>query len=165
MMMMMNVIIFIMMKIMKMMKCFVCSKMVADYYHDFDMIMLVILIMIKTMRMMMMMIIFIIMKIMRMMRCFVCSKMVVDSVSLNSWLHMWARMCQGAAGIDDFPIWVQLIPRVIFNVICSKEGGEVISRSSLRNFYENFTGLSGDTLDKVATEGFRSMTANGDYEP
>jgi len=54
--------------------------------------------------------------------------------------------------------------RVIFNVICSKEGGEVISRSSLRNFYENFTGLSGDTLDKVATEGFRSMTANGDYE-
>ena len=24
----------------------------------------------------------------------VCSKMVVDSVSLNSWLHMWARMCQ-----------------------------------------------------------------------
>ena len=23
-----------------------------------------------------------------------CSKMVVDSVSLNSWLHMWARMCQ-----------------------------------------------------------------------
>merc|ERR1712020_491421 len=70
------------------------------------------------------------------------SKMVVDSVSLNSWL----------------------IPRAIFNVICSREGGEVISRSSLRNFYENFTGLSGDTLDKVANEGFRSMSANGDYE-
>ena len=111
------------------------------------------------------------------------------------------------------------INRVIFNVICSREGGEVISRSSLRsrlclaehydddddddddgddvtlmmmmiriasknaitiiiiiiliniviiilicmiitrNFYENFTGLSGDTLEKVATEGFRSMTA------
>merc|ERR1712013_613860 len=84
--------------------------------------------------------------------------------SLNSWLHMWARMCKGAAGIDDFPIWVQLIPRVIFNVICSKEGGLIISRSSLRNFYENFTGLSGDTLEKVSTEGFRSMSANGDYE-
>merc|ERR1712116_115234 len=63
------------------------------------------------------------------------SKMVVDSVSLNSWLHMWARMCKGAAGIDDFPIWVQLIPRVIFNVICSKEGGLIISRSSLRTIY------------------------------
>merc|ERR1711971_988143 len=48
------------------------------------------------------------------------SKVVVDSVSLSSWLHMWARMCKGSAGIDDFPIWVQLIPRVIFNVICSR---------------------------------------------
>merc|ERR1711874_967838 len=34
------------------------------------------------------------------------NKVVVDSVSLTSWLHMWARMCKGSAGIDDFPIWV-----------------------------------------------------------
>ena len=128
---------------MMMMKSFVRSKMVVDYCHDndygsdfddddnddYDC--------------------FIIMKMMNMIKSFVCSKMVVDSVSLNSWLHMWARMCQvqhdddddddddghddghddnsenfriynkddqllrsqGAAGIDDFPIWVQLIPR------------------------------------------------------
>merc|ERR1712179_784439 len=64
------------------------------------------------------------------------SKVVVDSVSLSSWLHMWARMCKGSAGIDDFPIWVQLIPRVIFNVICSKMRVDYITRESLRNFYE-----------------------------
>merc|ERR1711934_915423 len=92
------------------------------------------------------------------------SKVVVDSVSLSSWLHMWARMCKGSAGIDDFPIWVQLIPRVIFNVICSKMRVDYITRESLRNFYENFSGLGGDTLEKVATEGYRSMSANGDYE-
>lgn len=92
------------------------------------------------------------------------SKVVVDSVSLSSWLHMWARMCKGSAGIDDFPIWVQLIPRVIFNVICSKMRVDYITRESLRNFYENFSGLSGDNLEKVATEGYRSMSANGDYE-
>jgi hypothetical protein len=92
------------------------------------------------------------------------SKMVMDSVSLNSWLHMWARMCKGAAGIDDFPIWVQLIPRVIFNVISSLEGEDVISRESLKNFYQNFTGLSGGALEKVTTEGYRCMSANGDYE-
>jgi len=92
------------------------------------------------------------------------SKMVVDSVNLNSWLYMWARLCEGSAGIDDFPIWVQLIPRVIFNIITNHEGGKVISRESLRNFYKNFSGLTGDTLEKVATEGFRSMSANGDYE-
>merc|ERR1711997_1287780 len=92
------------------------------------------------------------------------SKVVVDSVSLSSWLHMWAKMCKGSAGIDDFPIWVQLIPRVIFNVICSKMRVDYITRESLRNFYENFSGLEGDTLEKVATEGYRSMSANGDYE-
>merc|ERR1712168_157442 len=92
------------------------------------------------------------------------SKVVVDSVSLSSWLRMWARMCKGSAGIDDFPIWVQLIPRVIFNVICSKMRVDYITRESLRNFYENFSGLAGDNLEKVATEGYRSMSANGDYE-
>jgi len=92
------------------------------------------------------------------------SKVVVDSVSLSSWLHMWARMCKGSAGIDDFPIWVQLIPRVIFNVICSKMRVDYITRESLRNFYENFSGLEGANLEKVATEGYRSMSANGDYE-
>merc|ERR1712001_604194 len=92
------------------------------------------------------------------------NRVVVDSVSLSSWLHMWARMCKGSAGIDDFPIWVQLIPRVIFNVICSKMRVDYITRESLRNFYENFSGLAGDNLEKVATEGYRSMSANGDYE-
>jgi len=41
---------------------------------------------------------------------------------------------------------------------------DYITRESLRNFYENFSGLGGDTLEKVATEGYRSMSANGDYE-
>merc|ERR1711962_291933 len=53
---------------------------------------------------------------------------------------------------------------VIFNVICSKMRVDYITRESLRNFYENFSGLEGDTLEKVATEGYRSMSANGDYE-
>jgi len=76
----------------------------------------------------------------------------------------FSHLLQGSAGIDDFPIWVQLIPRVIFNVICSKMRVDYITRESLRNFYENFSGLAGDNLEKVATEGYRSMSANGDYE-
>ena len=57
------------------------------------------------------------------------SKMAVTHVSRSAWMHMWARLCQGSvdnflftnlflkpvfrsAGIDDFPIWVQLLPRV-----------------------------------------------------
>merc|ERR1712051_1085028 len=69
------------------------------------------------------------------------SKVVVDSVSLSSWLHMWAKMCKGSAGIADFPIWVQLIPRVIFNVICSKMRVDYISYKLL---FSNF--LLGRTI-------------------
>ena len=33
------------------------------------------------------------------------SKMVVDPVSLNSWLHMWARMCQVEHDDDDDDVY------------------------------------------------------------
>merc|ERR1712165_703123 len=80
------------------------------------------------------------------------SKVVVDSVSLTSWLHMWGRLCKGSAGIDDFPIWVQLIPNVIFNAIVAKEGTNVVTRESLKNFYTNFIGLQGDEIEKTSTD-------------
>jgi len=92
------------------------------------------------------------------------SKLAVNSVNLSNWLRMWARLCKGSHGIDDFPIWVQLLPRMLFNVICSKKEESVISRDSLKNFYRNFTGLAGENLEKVSTEGYRTMTANADYE-
>ena len=44
----------------------------------------------------------------------------MSSISLKSWLNMWARLCRGSAGMDDFPIWVQLLPRVLFNVIVAR---------------------------------------------
>ena len=49
---------------------------------------------------------------------------------------------------------VSIVIILIINII-------IMNMIITRNFYENFTGLSGDTLDKVATEGFRSMTAVG----
>merc|ERR1711934_384000 len=61
------------------------------------------------------------------------SKMVMDSVCLSSWLHLWARLSKGSHGIDDFPIWVQLIPRMIFNIICAKNDEAAISREPLRD--------------------------------
>jgi len=92
------------------------------------------------------------------------SKMSVSCVGLSSWLHMWARLCTGSAGIDSFPIWVQLLPTALFNIIVAKEGGSVITKSALSNFYEKSTGLSGDQLSKVTEEGYRTASANGDYD-
>jgi len=92
------------------------------------------------------------------------SKMEITHVSRSAFLHMWARLCQGSAGIDDFPIWVQLLPRALFNIIVAREGSSIISKSALKNFYERFTGLSGQELDKVTEEGYRTASADGDYD-
>jgi len=91
-------------------------------------------------------------------------KFAVTSVSLQAWLNMWGRLCQGSAGIDDFPIWVQLIPNILFDAITANESTNIITRDSLKRFYLQFSGLSPVEVEKVATDGFRTMSANGDYE-
>ena len=58
------------------------------------------------------------------------NKVSVTSISVKSWLNMWARLFRGSAGMDDFPIWVQLLPRVLFNVIvarCAVIGQQIVS--------------------------------------
>jgi len=92
------------------------------------------------------------------------SKLSVESVTLNQWLNMWARLCDGAAGINDFPIWVQIIPQIMFAVQVGKNQRGIITKDCLRHFYSEFAGLKGGDLEKVTQAGFDTMTANGDYE-
>jgi len=92
------------------------------------------------------------------------SKVSVTSVSLKNWLNMWSRLCRGSAGMDDFPIWVQLLPKVLFSVIVAKDGEDIISASSLKNFYQKFAGLTDSELEKTTEQGFKTATANGDYK-
>jgi len=84
------------------------------------------------------------------------------AITLQQWLNMWGRLCHGAAGLSGFPIWVQLLPEVFFEVIDRDHDG-VCSFQEVKNFYESFVGVPKDKLEKVAQEGYRAMTANGDY--
>ena len=43
--------------------------------------------------------------------------------------------------------------KALFNIIVAREGSNIISKSALKNFYERFTGLNGQELDKVTEEG------------
>jgi len=90
------------------------------------------------------------------------SKTLVDNVTLNQWLNMWAKLCNSATGMSDFPIWVQLIPQVMFAAQCNKKG--IITKDCLRHFYENFAGVKNDNLDSLVDGGYDTMTASGDYE-
>lgn len=92
------------------------------------------------------------------------SKMKVKSITLNQWLNMWAKFCTGSTGMTDFPIWVQLIPQMMFRVQLGNSNKTTISKDCLRHFYENFAGVQGDALTKLTEDGYSTMTANGDYE-
>jgi len=77
------------------------------------------------------------------------SKIVIESVTLNQWLNMWAKLCDMSAGISDFPIWVQLIPQVMFAVQCGKNKKGYITKECLMHFYENFAGVKERNYGKV----------------
>ena len=95
---------------------------------------------------------------------FAPNKVQVTSITLKNWLNMWARLCRGSAGMDDFPIWVQLLPRVLFNVIVAREGADCISKEGLKFFYEKFAGLSGAELEKTTEQGFKTATAVSTFQ-
>ena len=61
--------------------------------------------------------------------------------------------------MDDFPIWVQLLAKVLFTVIVAREGVDYISKESLKQFYEKFAGLTGQDLARTSEEGFKTATA------
>merc|ERR1712107_388672 len=92
------------------------------------------------------------------------NKLILESVTLNQWLNMWARLCDGAAGMNNFPIWVQIIPNIMFAVQCGKNKKGIITKDCLRHFYLNFAGVEAADLDKLTEAGFDTMTAHGDYE-
>ena len=62
-------------------------------------------------------------------------------------------------GVYLFVERLQLLPRVLFNVIVAREGADCISKEGLKFFYEKFAGLSGAELEKTTEQGFKTATA------
>jgi len=91
------------------------------------------------------------------------SKQDTSKMNLDQWLNMWGRLCYKSAGIADFPIWVQLLPDIFFKVMDRDQDG-VASLDEVTNFYQHFVGIEDkEELEKISKEGYRVMTANGDY--
>lgn len=87
-----------------------------------------------------------------------------SGMNLSQWLNMWGRLCHRSSGISDFPIWVQLLPNIFFEVI-DRDGDGKLSYDEIRNFYKDMIEIDDPaTLDKVSKEGYRAMTANRGYE-
>lgn len=91
------------------------------------------------------------------------SNVETSNMTLTQWLNMWGRMCYRSAGISDFPIWVQLLPSVFFDVMDIDGDGEV-NIADMHKFYSEFVGVDKAKVEKVTTAGHAQMTANGDYK-
>lgn len=86
------------------------------------------------------------------------------TMNLKQWLNMWGRLCYGASGISDFPIWVQLLPELFFQV-ADRDADGIISKAEIKNFYEILSGIKDPvTLQKTTNEGYRALTANENYK-
>jgi len=86
-----------------------------------------------------------------------------SQMNMSQWLNMWGRLCYGSAGISDFPIWVQLLPEIFFEVM-DRDGDGVASYDEVKNYYKHLIGITDpEKLEKVSREGYRVLTANGDY--
>jgi len=91
------------------------------------------------------------------------NKLQMDTIDLNGWLNMWAKLFDGAAGMDDFPIWVQLLPTILFAVQGGNKDG-YITKENLKLFYASFARVEGADLDKLTEAGYNTMTSNGEYQ-
>jgi len=86
----------------------------------------------------------------------------VDNISLNQWLNMWGRLCRGTAGMSGFPIWVQLLGTVFFEVIDRDEDG-LLEFNEIMNYYKGIVGVKTEELYVTTKEGYRALTANEGY--
>ncbi|XP_069160170.1 uncharacterized protein [Procambarus clarkii] len=85
-----------------------------------------------------------------------------DRVQMYQWLNMWGNLTHGARAMVDFPIWLQILPKILFKVINRRDDG-IVSYDELRSFYALFIKLPDDQVDNITEEAYRALTSSGDF--
>ncbi|XP_069943331.1 uncharacterized protein [Cherax quadricarinatus] len=85
-----------------------------------------------------------------------------DRVQMYQWLNMWGNLTHGARAMVDFPIWLQILPKILFKVINRRDDG-IISYDELRCFYALFIKLPEDQVEHITEEAYRALTSSGDF--
>ncbi|KAK3867805.1 hypothetical protein Pcinc_026765 [Petrolisthes cinctipes] len=83
-----------------------------------------------------------------------------DRVQMYQWLNMWGNLTHGARAMVDFPIWLQILPKILFKVINRRDDG-IVSYEELRCFYRLFIKLPEDQVETITREAFRALTSVG----
>jgi len=81
-------------------------------------------------------------------------------VDLEEWLDLWSHLIYGSMAMGDFPLWLQMLPRVLFSII-DKKDDHLIDEEELRDFYSHFIGIDEAEVDDLTKEAFANMTDKG----
>jgi len=87
-------------------------------------------------------------------------------VTMEEWIDVWGTIVGKAKRMDDFPMWLQYYPKVLFDII-NRSGTGTITKNELKYFYTAFmdAGKLGDQkLEEFTNDAYRNLTANGDHK-
>ena len=85
-------------------------------------------------------------------------------VTIEEWLDVWGATVGNARKINDFPMWLQYYPKILFDTI-NRSGSGKISKNELQLFYTAFldVGTLGEKkIEHITEKAYAAMTANGD---
>ncbi|XP_059084402.1 uncharacterized protein LOC131881530 [Tigriopus californicus] len=85
-------------------------------------------------------------------------------VTIDEWIDVWGTLVGTAKKLDDFPMWVQYYPKILFDII-NRSGTGVITKSQLKYFYTAFldVGKLGEhRLEEITNNAFSALTSGGD---
>ncbi|XP_074659169.1 sarcoplasmic calcium-binding proteins II, V, VI, and VII-like [Tubulanus polymorphus] len=83
-------------------------------------------------------------------------------IAVEEWLSMWEKLLHGAMSMNDFPVWLQLLPKVLFEVVDVK-GDSVIDEEELEEYYSGFLKLEDHDPKDIARRAYNDITDNGKY--
>jgi len=87
-------------------------------------------------------------------------------ISIDEWIDVWGTIVGSAKRMDDFPMWLQYYPKVLFDII-NRSGTGIITKAELKFFYTAFmdVGKLGDTkLEDFTNNAYDALTSNGELD-
>ncbi|XP_046350431.1 uncharacterized protein LOC124131289 isoform X2 [Haliotis rufescens] len=83
-------------------------------------------------------------------------------VSLTEWINMWEKLLPGTMGMQNFPVWMRLLPETLFRII-DRNGDNEIDEDELCVFYEKMCDVDPAEAKSQAKKAIDQMTDNGMY--
>ncbi|XP_005107567.2 sarcoplasmic calcium-binding proteins I, III, and IV [Aplysia californica] len=82
--------------------------------------------------------------------------------SLDDWYHIWAHILPGCKGMSNFPVWLRLMPKMLFDMI-DRNGDGLITEEELIRFYREMVKVEDPALEGHTKEAYKDMTDGGRY--